>query len=72
MHAVEKGIPVPEPKRGRPVKYPWRTMEVGDSFFVTGVTAKYLSGSRGNWQRVTGHTFIIRTQRDGARVWRTA
>ena len=30
---IESGVPMPKEK-GRYCKYPWRVMEVGDSFFV--------------------------------------
>lgn len=30
-HAVEKNIPLPE-HHTKPFKYPWRSMQVGDSF----------------------------------------
>jgi hypothetical protein len=34
MFDIEQGIPVPEVRRGRPPKYQFRDMEVGDSFFI--------------------------------------
>lgn len=35
MYKVDKGIKIPAvTNTGRPTKYPLRTMEVGDSFFV--------------------------------------
>lgn len=33
MYKIEKGVPAPE---GKESKYPFRAMEVGDSFFVPG------------------------------------
>jgi hypothetical protein len=33
--AIESGIPIPSNSSGgRPIKYPWAKMRVGDSFFV--------------------------------------
>lgn len=34
MFAIEKNIPQPKYTGGRKAKYPWKDMEVGDSFFV--------------------------------------
>ena len=34
MFDIEQGIPEPEVRRGRPPKYPFRGMSVGDSFFI--------------------------------------
>lgn len=34
MFAIEKNIPQPKSNAGRQAKYPWKSMEVGDSFFV--------------------------------------
>lgn len=32
VYRVEKGIPMPESRRGGLVKYPFQTMDIGDSF----------------------------------------
>lgn len=39
---IDKKIPFPEwgRKRGRPLKYPWDDMEVGDSFMFTKGSSK--------------------------------
>lgn len=29
---IENGIAIPDIQRGRPPKYPWKSMKVGDSF----------------------------------------
>ncbi len=34
---LDKGIPMPEIKAGRPRKYEWNQMDVGDSIFVEGL-----------------------------------
>ncbi len=44
---VDKGVPVPDARApGRPGKYPWEKMEVGDSFFVAGCRSS--KSSRGS------------------------
>lgn len=79
---IDKGIPLPDSKQGK-VKsgpnergpYPWRTMEIGDSFFVDLPVA-----------RVSGHASLTGTRLkrffscrawtegevEGTRVWRVA
>lgn len=76
---VEKGIPIPEPgrrKRGERL-YPFREMEIGDSFVVE-------KNGRKSWsfiftqiteaQKVHNIKLTSRTTDDGTkiRVWRTA
>jgi len=70
---IEKGLEIPPIDRtgtGRPEKYPWASMGVGDSFFVDGVTrltvrsAAYAAGKR------HGMKFACRTVEGGTRIWR--
>lgn len=79
MIAVDKGIEIP-PKnwsRGdRKCLYPWREMEVGDSFFIpNGGKVREIRGvaSRaGQAARYTGMKFTCRAVDGGFRVWRIA
>ena len=71
---IEKGIQIPE-TRGTKSKYPWKTMIVGDSFFVEAAmksvryktiqSAAYRSGKK------IGRKFTTRFIDGGLRVWRT-
>lgn len=71
---IERGVPVPAKKwsgTGRRAVYPWREMEVGDSFIFRKKTKKstafslaYRAGKMG------GRKFIIRTMAEGIRCWR--
>lgn len=77
MIKIDKGIPVPQKTKGRPTKYPIRTMGVGDSFFVP-------AGKNINSVRTTVHStaraiigkgcIAIRAVEEGGvkgiRVWR--
>lgn len=71
---IEKGVPLPV-GRG---KYPWREMDVGDSFFVPDVTGVKLSAAASAYTircRSTGKPvpkFSVRNVDGGVRVWRTA
>ena len=69
MIAIEKGVPIPV---GRRSKYPWRDMEVGDSFFVRGKTSATLNGARVNAQNGTRFKFKLKNVEGGVRVWRVA
>ena len=66
MIEIQKGIPMPARPggTGRIAQYPWRTMEVGDSFFIPGKTScvgVHITKSR---QR-TGFRFTARTIKPG-------
>jgi hypothetical protein len=67
---VERGVAVPVSGVGRPSRYPYRTMAVGDSMFCPGNGAI----STYHWSRATGFRFVTRavTERGryGCRVWR--
>jgi len=70
MIEIEKGIPIPNDGRGRPSRYPWTTMDVGDSFFIPGKTAHDFSGIASGAGFRTGRKFTTRTVEGGVRVWR--
>jgi hypothetical protein len=69
---IEKGIPLPGRNIGRPhaYKYPFREMQIGDSFAVASTKEGYHAASYG--KRISGFTFACRTTANGARVWRIA
>ena len=68
---IEKGIPVPKTAgAGRKTKYPFESMQVGDSFFVKDGTVKTLSRSCGTYGKRLECKFTSRTVDGGARVWR--
>jgi len=80
MLKVDKGIPLPQRKRGagKPYrkltggKYPWLKLQLGDSFLV----ADRDIGSLTSQANVAGHRydrkFETRKVDGGVRVWRTA
>jgi hypothetical protein len=68
---IEKGIPFP--KLCKPyTRYPWADMEIGDSFFVPGVTNSTFAGQISGAKKRTGFNFTARKEIDGLRVWRIA
>lgn len=66
---IEQHIEAPIPKFGRPFKYPWDQMNVGDSFFVAGVTSTYMSVACRH-RRLKGERYTTRTENGGCRIWR--
>ena len=80
MIAVERGVPMPEPKgRGRPAKYPWRKMGVGDSFrsdppvgFSKSRYQSHLSAAAAGAAKRMNAKFMTRIDDNGVRVWRVA
>lgn len=72
---IESNIPIEASyTNGRPEKYPWRKMEVGDSFFVSSDTMDLKRASTYAWEagRRTGCKFACRRQEDGIRIWRVS
>ncbi|MBN3822328.1 hypothetical protein G3O00_01680 [Burkholderia sp. Ac-20384] len=70
---IEKGLPIPSPMRGRPQRYPFSRMEIGDSFFVAGEQAallKELSNCANYHRRRHGGNFVVRAVDGGVRAWR--
>lgn len=64
---IEKGIPLPKAIRGKPKKYPWHEMDVGDSF-VGGVSARSLVSRAG---KAIGFKFTSRKIGENEfRIWR--
>ena len=74
---IEKGIPLPTMPTN--MKYPWRDMKVGDSFFVPvkkesertmrgAITSSFYNYQRGN----RGQRIALRQVKGGFRIWRVA
>lgn len=69
---IEKNVPVPKVIGPSTAKYPWATMEVGDSFLSHVSKIACLVSARAQAERKTGRKFITRTTPEGVRVWRVA
>jgi len=73
---IEKNIPMPEGGShiGRPVKYPFADMEIGDSLFFadepTGTMSNPVVAARSAAAK-RGWKVTARKEGDGVRVWRT-
>jgi hypothetical protein len=70
MITIDKGIPLPEHK----THYPFREMEVGDSFF-TKRSRQNISAIARYWAKKENYTFatrdVVEKGVEGVRVWRT-
>lgn len=76
MFEIQKNVPIPAVhKTGGPtVKYPFRAMEVGDSFTaeVSAAEAKQIQRAATSFSRRNGVKFTTRRTASGVGVWRTA
>lgn len=74
MINIDKNIPIPPANRGnKTFKYPWLTMQVGDSFplpFANYKTHNAVSSLITHGRRVTGHKYTMRKLAEGFRIWR--
>lgn len=69
MMQVDKNIPLPNAKTSGN-KYPWRQMEVGDSFLVQNREHANVCSVAANAGKRYGMKFATRKEADGVRVWR--
>jgi hypothetical protein len=70
---IEKGVPVAETPRSPGVKpiYPWKEMEVGDSFLFrpnVGRQSAYNASSLRSGRM--GRRYVVRSTPEGMRCWR--
>lgn len=71
---IEKGVPVPTKswRKERATKYPFSTMEIGDSFFVAGdKEARAVQAAASRYIGLhEGVAFTTRRVKGGLRCWR--
>jgi len=76
MFEIKKDVPIPAVRMpgGRGVKYPFRSMEVGDSFHadVSAAEAKKIQYAATAYSRRNGVKFTTRRSDTGVGIWRTA
>jgi hypothetical protein len=66
---IDIGIPTPTIARYRLTKYPWGSMQVGDSFLFPNNIHQPWSAVR-NQSKRNGRKFLIRNTPEGYRCWR--
>ena len=67
---IEKNIPIPPEKRRN--VYPYKDMDIGESFVVPSAKIQIVCNANYRAGKVSGKKFIARREGDGVRVWRTA
>jgi hypothetical protein len=74
MFKIDKGIEIPGDTRGSRRKYPWKEMEVGDSFFVADAETKSISSvatpAGRRWNMKFRCSSRVESGVRGVRVWR--
>lgn len=67
-------MPMPKNNKGKPPKYPWATLKVGDSFYIEGAQKKHgVYSCLASYNRNKAKSPIaitIKQEGDGVRVWR--
>ena len=69
MLRVEKNRELPKIRVRN--SYPYKVMEVSDSFFVEDTSLQVICNSNYRMGKQLGVKFIARKEKDGVRVWRT-
>lgn len=82
MVKTSSSYPVPRIAERNRFKYPWKFMELGESFSAEVNSGQRLTahvdsirGQCCNWRRKLGRTFVFKAQegeKPGCRVWRTS
>jgi hypothetical protein len=68
---IDKNVPMPQ--EAARAKYPWKQMEIGDSFFVpaNGKSTRYRRNClQSNAHGQVPRKFAVRLEEGGVRVWR--
>ena len=65
---ISRDVPVPPPKR----RYPYRDMEVGESFLVSGGVLQVVCNNNYRTGKKLERKFIARKEQEGVRVWRVS
>ena len=71
MFKIEKDIPLPPERRGRRARYPFASMNPGESFLVADASEQLEAirrAAHGYGQR-SGKRFMVRLVSEGVRVW---
>jgi hypothetical protein len=68
MYEITDAVPIPEPIKRH--EYPYGQLQVGESFWVTGVTMQALCNANRRQSKKLGRRFICRREKEGVRIWR--
>ncbi len=71
MFKIDRKVPMPEiTGRGAPPKYPFREMQVNDSFFIPKGNNRSLATRASIAGKALGYRFTVRAVEGGVRIWR--
>jgi hypothetical protein len=70
MYAIEDDVPPPGGTPGRPVKYPFLSLNVGQSFFVPLGDRRTISVCASRVGGRLKRQFVVRQVEGGVRAWR--
>lgn len=70
MYEISKDVPVPPPIRR--MNYPYEQLQVGESFWVAGVSMQSLCNANRRQSKRLERKFICRRENEGVRIWRVA
>jgi hypothetical protein len=65
---IDNKIPPPPDKKRN--FYPYKNMQVGESFFVPEVQTRLMCNNNNRVSKATGMKFVARREGNGVRVWR--
>lgn len=73
MYKIMSDIEIPRSRVGRPFKYPFRNMQIGESIFVAVDDIVLARAAAGQYKRAhPGWDYVSRSDDGGGRIWRTA
>ena len=68
MYEITKSVPLPQPIKRH--NYPYEQLQVGESFWVTGISMQSLCNANRRQSKRLARKFICRKEGEGVRVWR--
>ena len=66
--AIENNIPLPQERKRN--SYPYKSMDIGDSFFIDNIAMNIVCNNNYQTSKRTGMKFTARREGNGVRVWR--
>lgn len=70
MRKVEKNIPIPNNHPGRKKRYPFDSMEIGDSFETSVIKFNSARSAAWSYGKKSGKVFTSRRFKTIGRIWR--
>ena len=68
MYEITDAVPIPQPIKRH--NYPYEQMQVGESFWVNGISMQSICNANRRQSKRLKRKFVCRGEGDGVRVWR--